>query len=145
MPSRTVTAYIDPHAQRLVDAINKSPFGVETFACCSGHYHKPGMPYVAFQCWGWEFIDFALTAVTELNAFDRSQTRIKLSGVTEGLVRGKIEWVVHPSLVPDPLWSAVITGERAAPRRQVSAWWRQMDELAEIIEGQPGAASGRSL
>ena len=134
MSSRTVSAYVDPHARHLVDAINASSFDVETFACCSGHYHKPSTPYIAFRCHGWDFPRFLLPAVTALNSATRGQTSIRLSEQRGDVIKGAIKFSVHGWLLAGRDLRPLLLAEVSPPRRLVKLWWRELEEFAAMIE-----------
>jgi len=134
MLSRTVSAYVDPHARRLVDAINASSFEAETFACCSGHYHKPSTPYIAFRCRGWDFPSFLLPALTALNSGTRGQTRLRLSEQRGDVIKGSIRFVVYGWLLAGSDLRPLLIEEVSPPRRLVKLWWRELEELAAMIE-----------
>ena len=131
----TVEAYVDPHARRLVDAINTSPLTACTFGCCSGHYHKPGLPYVAFRCRGWDFIHFLLTAVSGLNLVTRAQTSISLRSIrNEREIRASVKFSVYPWLFAGRDWTPLLTEQMNPPRVLAKLWWWEFDELAAMIE-----------
>lgn len=133
-PASTVNAYVDPHARRLVDAINTSPLLVRTVSCCSGHYHKPGLPYVAFRCWGWEFVHFLLTAVTGVNQATRGYTSIRLREIRDDKkIRGAIELGIYPWVIRGVNFGPLVIEEAIPPRRMVRLWWREQEELASMI------------
>jgi hypothetical protein len=134
---RLRSGHVDPHARRLVDAINVSGMGVQTYASCSGHYHKPSTPYIAFSCQGWDFLRFLLPAVTGLNAATRGQARLHLTEQRGDLIKGSIRLSVHLSVLPEGVdWSPIVVGRVNPPRRLVLLWWRELDELAAMIEEQ---------
>jgi hypothetical protein len=135
MKARTVRAYVDPHACRLVDAINMCVFSARTISCCSGHYHKAGLPYVAFRCWGWDFVGFLLTAITAVNRVTRGQTSISLRELhSDRLVRGTITLTVYPWWHAGLDLRPLFVDEVRPPRSLVRLWWRELDELAAMIQ-----------
>lgn len=129
------SAYVDPHARRLVEAMNTSRLLVRTVSCCSGHYHKPSVPYVAFRCLGWDFVRFSLTAITGVNRATRGYTSLRLREIHDDReVRGAIQFDVYPWVIRGVSVRSVITEEATPPRRMVRLWWRELDELAAMIE-----------
>ncbi len=141
--ARTVDAYVDARVARLVDAINRSPFGVSTFGACSGHLHKPGLPCVAFHTPRLDFAAFMVGCVKAVNAVMRGQTILRLptpSGADGGSIRlasysglwdGRLSlWPVSMGLVPPP-------------RRLVELWWLELGELARMVERQDAQPSMR--
>jgi hypothetical protein len=136
MPAdRLRSGHIDRHARRLVDAINASGMGVQTYARCSGHYHKPSMPYIAFTCQGWNFLRFLLPALTGLNSATRGQARVQLTEQRGDVIKASIRLSLHLSVFPEGVdWSPIAVGRVNPPRRLLLLWWRELDELAGMIE-----------
>jgi hypothetical protein len=135
IPARTVRDYVDPHACRLVDAINSSVLSARTLTCCSGHYHKPSLPYIAFRCWGWDFVGFLLTSITAVNRVTRGQTSISLRELhSDRLVRGTITLTVYPWWHAGLDLRPLFVDEVRPPRSLVQLWWRELDELAAMVE-----------
>ena len=135
MRATTVCDYVDPHACRLVDAVNTSVLSARTVSCCSGHYHKPGLPYLAFRCWGWDFVQFILIVITALNRVTRSQTSLYLSRLrAEKEISGSIRLSIYPWLLRGFCWTPLFIEEANPPRGLVRLWWRELDELAAMIE-----------
>ncbi len=131
----TVCAYVDPNVRRLVDAINTSGLRCETFASCSGHRHKPSTPYVAFRSRGWRFVRFLLSAMRGLNAATRCENPLRLREVRDGEMAGSIRLGIYPWLLPGIDLTPLLTEQVTPPRRLVWLWWRELDELAAMIEG----------
>jgi len=132
---KTVTAYVDPHARRLVAAINTSALMARTVSCCSGHYHKPGLPYVAFRCLGWDFVRFLLPVVSGLNRATRAQTSISLRELRdEREISGSLKLALYPWLLPGIDCTPLLADVAKPPRSLVRLWWRELDELAAMIE-----------
>lgn len=135
MRATTVSDYVDPHACRLVDAINRSVLSARTVSCCSGHYHKPGLPYLFFRAWGWDFVQFLLTAVTAVNRATRGQTSISLRCLcSEKEIHASIRLTPYPWLLRGACWLPVYIEEANPPRSLARLWWRELDELAAMIE-----------
>lgn len=135
MRARTVSDYVDPHACRLVDAINTSVFSARTASCCSGHYHKPGLPYVFFRAWGWDFVHFLLTAITGVNRATRGQTSISLRCLhTDKDIHASIRLTAYPWLLRGMCLAPLLLDEANPPRSLARLWWRELDELAAMIE-----------
>ena len=133
--SLTVKSYVDPHARRLVDAINTCPLGARTFACCSGHYHKPGLPYVALYSWNWEFIRLLLSITTGLNRASCGTTSISLSHfLDERQIAGSIRLGIYPWLVPSGELMPLATEQVNPSREMARLWWRELEEMAAMIE-----------
>jgi hypothetical protein len=132
---RLPTGRVDRHARRLVDAINASGLGVQTYASCSGHYHKPSTPYIAFSCQGWDFPRFLLPVLTGLNSATRGQARLQLAEQRGDVIKASIRLSLHLSVFPEGVdWSPIIVGRVSPPKRLVLLWWRELDELAAMIE-----------
>jgi hypothetical protein len=133
--SRTVKEYVDPHARRLVDAINTCPLGARTFACCSGHYHKPGLPYVAFYSCNWEFVRLLLSVITGINRASRGYTSVALSHfLDEREIAGSIRLGAYPWLVRDGNLLPLATDQTIPSRQIARLWWRELDEVAGMLE-----------
>lgn len=131
----TVDAYVDPHARRLVEAMNTSRLLVRTVSCCSGHYHKPGLPYVAFRCLGWDFVLFALAAITGVNQATRGYTSVRLREIRDDKkMRGTIDLGVYPWVMRGVNFGPLVTEEVAPPRGMVRLWWHELGELATMVE-----------
>jgi hypothetical protein len=131
----TVRDYVDPHSRRLVDAINRSPFGARTAFCCSGHYHKESTPYLSFHSRSWDFIRFLLTAITGLNRITRGNTRLQLTSyIDEREISGSIRWSVYPWLYRGACLLPLFTEEVIPPRTLVQLWWWELDELGAMVE-----------
>ena len=139
----TVRAYVDPHARRLVDAINTSPLAARTIGCCSGHYHKPGLPYAAFWCRGWDLIHVLLTCVSALNHVTGAQTSISLrSRNEEGEIRASLKLSVYPWQLPGFNFGPLLAEDVTPPRSLARLWWRELEELAAMIEERRMCPSG---
>lgn len=132
----------DRHAAALVDAINDAKTDVHTFACCSGHLTKPGVPYIAFRGTDWEFVKTLLARITTVNNATSGQTRLVLSEFTEGRFDGSIRFVIYPWLdLADDEWTRMLEGSGPPPRRLVRLWWEELDELARLLRESHSAPS----
>jgi hypothetical protein len=133
--AKTVQAYVDPHARRLVDAINKCTLDARTTYCCSGHYHKPGFPYLAFYSRSWDFVRFLLTAITAANRSTLGYTKLDLTSfIDEREVSGSVRWGVYPWFFRDVHLLPLFTEDVSPPRSLVQLWWCELDELAAMVE-----------
>ena len=135
MFAKTVQGPVDRHIAGLVDAINSGRSRVRTFACCSGHMVKPGVPYVAFAGTDWPFIRSLLTIVTKVNAVTRGSTRLELFEVEGRQFRGALRLTVYPwiELSEDEWISAFVDHTASPPRRLVRLWWDELTELARMV------------
>ena len=133
--SLTVSEYVDPHARRLIDAINNCPLGARTFACCSGHYHKPSQPYVAFYSWNWDFIRLLLSITTGINRASHGYTTLSLHHyLDERQIQGSIRLSPY-SWLGRREYLIRLSVEEANPSRRIARfWWRELDEMAAMIE-----------
>jgi hypothetical protein len=110
---------------------------VQTYSSCSGHYHKPSTPYIAFRCEGWEFLRFLLPMLTGLNSATRGQARLQLTEQRGDVIQASIRLRLHLSVFPGGVdWSPIVVGQVNPPKRLVLLWWRELDELAAMIEEQ---------
>jgi hypothetical protein len=143
MVKRTGGPAVDRPVRRLVDAINRSPFAVRTTGSCSAHLARAGFPYVRFEATDWEFVEFALRAITTLNGLTGGQTRLHLSAMSdEAVVQGSVRLNIYPWYRAGRVeWWPVIAEHQAPPRRLVRLWWAELDALAEIIERQDPAVA----
>lgn len=127
MYAATVEEPVDRHIARLVDAINRSSYGVRSTGSCSGHTRDSMWPYLAFRARGWKFVKFVLHGVTALNAVTGGSTHIDLYAAKGRELTGVIH--LHPYLQSwrprrwknPPLWL-------------VHLWWVELDALAEMVE-----------
>lgn len=134
MFAKTVTQAVDRHAAALVDAINNTDTDVRTFACCSGHMKKPGVPYVAFRGTDWEFIKTLMERITAVNNATLGQTRLVLSEFSDGHFVGSIRFVIYPWLdSSDDEWTQIVENTGPPPRRLVRLWWDELDEIARVV------------
>jgi hypothetical protein len=133
--SSTVSEYVDPHARRLVDAINNCPQGARTYACCSGHYHKPSQPYVAFYSWNWDFIRLLLSITTGINRASRGYTTVSLRHyLDERQIQGSLRLNPYPWLGRNEYLFRLSVEDAIPSRRIAQLWWRELDEMAAMIE-----------
>lgn len=134
MFARTVTQRVDRNAAALVDAINDADTDVRTFACCSAHMTKPGVPYIAFRGTDWAFIKTMLLRITGVKSVTLGQTRLVLSELSDGRFVGSIRFVIYPWFdLSDDEWTRMVESGGPTPRRLVRLWWDELDELARIV------------
>ncbi len=136
MFAKTVNKAVDRHAADLVDAINGSARNVRTYACCSGHIVKPGVPYVAFSGTDWGFVRSLLVQVTSVNAATGGSTRLELFESHRRTFRGAMRLTIYPwiELYEDEWKRAFVKHTAPPPPRLVRLWWSELSELARMID-----------
>lgn len=141
MFAKTVQQPVDRHVASLVDAINRIGTRVHTFASCSGHLAKSGIPYVAITGTDWSFVRLLLTSTSRVNDVTGGRTRLELVDFRRSEYRAALRLTVYPWLqLSDSEWTAAfIDGTGAPPRRLVKLWWDELDELARMIST-PGSS-----